>query len=115
PVKEGAVAVEDDRIIDVGARALVLERLAHRDNCKMIELGSAAILPGFVNVHTHLELTIMRGYLEGLGFRDWILKLIGSRGRLSYEHLRASAVWGACEAARAGITTLADTDASGAA
>jgi cytosine/adenosine deaminase-related metal-dependent hydrolase len=113
PIKDGALVVKGSEIIDVGPRLKVLSRLRDQDDCKMISLGEAAILPGLINVHTHLELTIMRGFLENLGFRDWILTLTGARRQLSNEHLKASAIWGACEAARAGITTLADTGKSG--
>jgi aminodeoxyfutalosine deaminase len=116
PIKEGALAVEGAKILDVGPRDEVLSRLneEHKEY-NLSALESAAILPGLVNVHSHLELTIMRNYLEGLNFRDWIITLVTSRSKLNFDHLRASAVMGACEAARAGITTLADTGATGAA
>jgi cytosine/adenosine deaminase-related metal-dependent hydrolase len=67
-----------------------------------------------VNVHAHLELAMFRGALEDLSFRDWILRLVGGkRSVLVDEDYAAAARWTALEAIRAGITTLASTEASG--
>jgi cytosine/adenosine deaminase-related metal-dependent hydrolase len=109
PVHNGAVAVEDDRIVFVGTQADV-DSLADMREAERTDFGRAAVLPGFVNVHSHLELTLMRGFLEDLSFRRWIMRLTRTKyDRLDADHLSQSALLGACEAIRAGITTLADT------
>ncbi len=115
PIRDGAVAVQDGRILAVGPELEVRARLARLGTPEITDLGQAAICPGFVNVHTHLELTALRGRLENLSFFDWIQTLTRLRGeQMSAQDLDIAAQWGVVEAARAGITTMADVGASGA-
>src|ERR1043165_1325665 len=114
PVRDGAVAVEGTRVAGVGTRAEVVERFP---SAEVSELGEAALLPGFVNCHTHLELTAMRGFLEAEegDFFAWLRKVTASRNeRMTAEDLYVSAAWGAIEAARAGVTCVGDASDSGA-
>jgi 5-methylthioadenosine/S-adenosylhomocysteine deaminase len=113
PVREGALlASADGTIAAVGPR----EAIEPPEDATVVELGPSILLPGLVNVHAHPELAMFRGALEDLPFRDWILKLVGSkRAALRDDDYAAAAAWTAIEAIRAGMTTLAATESSAAA
>lgn len=66
-------------------------------------------MPGLVDVHGHLELTILRGFLEDDDFFRWIRRLTRTKYELlSTEELEVSASWGLLEAIRSGVTTLGE-------
>jgi 5-methylthioadenosine/S-adenosylhomocysteine deaminase len=105
-IEDGTVAVEDGRITYVGPR--------RESDGEVVDLGEALLMPGLVNAHCHLELTAMRGFLEDLDFRRWILRLTtAKRAVLGPEALLDSARLGLEEGILAGITTYADTCDSG--
>lgn len=114
-IERGAVAVEGARILGVGERDSLAARFPE---ALSQDFGEAAIVPGFVNAHSHLELTAMRGYLEDKedDFFGWLRKLTVARlERMTPDDLYVSAAWGAVEAARAGVTCLGDSSDAGSA
>jgi cytosine/adenosine deaminase-related metal-dependent hydrolase len=113
PILDGAIAIQGDQIVAVGSRPLLI---AEYPEAHTRDFGNAAIMPGLINAHSHLELTVMRGFLEReeSDFQSWLKKLtVARRERLTPDDLYISAAWGACEAARSGVTCVADASDSG--
>ncbi len=107
PIRDGAVCVDGQRIMLVGTQHDVLTQAG---DARHVSLGRAALMPGLVNAHSHLEVTAMRGFLEQLDFRDWLHTLTAARREvLDSDALRDAARHGIGEALRNGITTCADT------
>jgi 5-methylthioadenosine/S-adenosylhomocysteine deaminase len=107
-IESGAVVVEGSQVVDVGKRDEMSRRFPE---AQARDFGEAAILPGFVNTHSHLEVTAMRGYLEREegDFFAWLRKLTVARlERMTPDDLYVSAAWGAIEAARFGVTCVGD-------
>lgn len=108
PIESGTVVVDNKQIAWVGPR-----RDAPKGD-RDVDLGDAVLLPGLVNSHTHLELTAMRGFLEGLDFFSWIRQLTAARTAvLDDAAMLDSARVGLAEGLQAGMTTYADTCSSG--
>ena len=108
PIENGAVAVEKDKITAVGT----FEKLKKKyPEAKAENFGKSVIMPGFVNCHSHLEITAMRGYLdaEDDDFYGWLIKLTKTRAeKLSDRDIEIAAILGALEGARAGVTCFGD-------
>ena len=111
PFQRGGIVVEGERIVAVGHEA---ELRAQFPDVPVRDFGEAALLPGLVNTHGHLELTVLRGVLEDLPFVTWLATLTRLREGLSADELRESARAGIIEAIRSGQTTIVDVGATSA-
>jgi cytosine/adenosine deaminase-related metal-dependent hydrolase len=106
PIEDGAVVIEDGRIVAVGAQA-ELGRGTHYPN--------AVIAPGFINAHSHLEYAVYGGFGDGLGdFAEWITLHIQRKARIGWDEFVDIARLGAAECLASGITTVGDCSYSGA-
>lgn len=112
PIPDGGVLVSrDGRIEAVGPASRL------RADASVVALGDAILLPGLVNVHAHPELAAFRGALEDLPFHRWIPSLLALKmnAALTPGDYDNDARWTCAESLRAGVTTLAATEDSGAA
>ncbi len=117
PIADGVVVIEGDRIAGVGRPSPAVTRGA-----EVIDLESAAILPGLVNAHTHLEFSGLRQPLgrPGMALPDWIRQVVAHRrsvDRSVGDSLRESQqlaervahiAVGLHESLRRGVTTLGE-------
>jgi cytosine/adenosine deaminase-related metal-dependent hydrolase len=105
PIENGAVAIEDGRIAAVGPA----DELGKGEH-----FAEAAIVPGFVNAHTHLEYAVYAGFGDGLSFGPWILTHVERKRLLDRPAMESIARLGAAECLRSGITTVGDLAFAGA-
>ena len=104
-VKEGGIVVEDGRIVALD----IAERLGNRfPQAERRDFGRSIILPGFVDLHTHLEYSAFRGVCDDLPYAQWKIQQIKKSRVLGEGDWEASARLGALEAVQSGITTIAD-------
>lgn len=106
PLAGGVITLADERIVSVepsGGRAADLD------------LGEAAILPGLVNAHTHLDLSGLCGQCPPSDdFTGWLRQVIAHRRGRTVEQIEADVRTGLAESLRHGTTLLGDISAVGA-
>ena len=113
-IEQGAVLTEGSTIREVGPERDLVTALDVPSAVRRVDLGECVLMPGLVNVHTHLELSILRGWFEEPEFFSWIRQLTEVKyGKLSREDFELSARWGVVEAIRAGVTTVGDASDQG--
>ncbi len=132
PIENGAVAISENRIFDVGvfkevkaryrksiddsppgsspSRASRLRRAVPAGS--VVDLGERALLPGLINTHCHLDYTCLRGKIAPQkSFTDWIRAINAAKASLSEEDYVPSINEGFAEAKRFGTTTIANLTA----
>jgi aminodeoxyfutalosine deaminase len=106
PIRDGVVAVEGSRIAWVGPRMDLPSRFLQ---AKIRAYPRSLLLPGWVNAHSHLNLTAALGLLAGTAdrFADWIRGVIRFQQSLPPDIVRQSVVAGLDLLASTGTTTIA--------
>ncbi|PKQ17156.1 MAG: amidohydrolase [Actinobacteria bacterium HGW-Actinobacteria-7] len=110
-IENGAVLVRDDKIVEIGDIEHL--RTLHPDE-PVQDFGLAALLPGFIDLHTHLEYTALRGLVDDLPYSRWKYQLLQKERLFDAQDWEDSALLGALESLQSGITTVADVTETGA-
>ena len=97
------VAVEGTKIVSVGAvrpQGTFDQEIDGKGN---------VLMPGFVNAHTHVPMTAMRGYGDGNNLQDWLNNYIFPvEARWDDRAVRSCTALGLAEMIASGVTCIAD-------
>ena len=106
-VDDGAIAVKDDTIVAAGPRSEIEIQYAA---AQTIDARGKLILPGFINGHTHVPMTLFRGLHDDVTLNDWLYKYIfpAEAKNVNEEFVRWGTRLAAAEQIRGGVTTFAD-------
>ena len=97
------VVVEGERI------AAVSSTRPQGSFAQEIDCGGNVLMPGLVNAHTHIPMTLMRGYAGGCDLHTWLNDWIfPAEAKLDDRAVRAGADLALAELIAGGVTTIAD-------
>ena len=106
-LEDGAVAVKGDAILDVGTRAQIDAKYAPATR---IDAPGHLVLPGFINGHTHVPMTLLRGLKDDVTLDVWLKSYIfpAEAKNVTEDFVRWGTRLAAAEMIRSGVTTFAD-------
>jgi 5-methylthioadenosine/S-adenosylhomocysteine deaminase len=103
----GAVAVKGDAIVAVGLEENLKKEYSANE---VIDCGGKVLMPGLVNAHTHVPMTLLRGLADDLRLDVWLMgyMLPVEREFVSPEFVRLGTLIACAEQIRSGVTTFND-------
>lgn len=103
----GAIALQGDSILAVGHQADILNAYTAKD-CQ--DLGGKLLMPGLVNTHTHVPMTLLRGLSDDLRLDVWLMGYMMPTERefVTPEFVRLGTKLACAEFIRSGVTTFCD-------
>jgi 5-methylthioadenosine/S-adenosylhomocysteine deaminase len=111
-LEDGFIAVRGDEIVAVGSGASASLRFAPKgiDAKLKIDAHGKLILPGFINGHTHVPMTLLRGLRDDVTLEEWLTKFVfpAEAKNVTEEFVRWGTRLAAAEQIRSGVTTFAD-------
>ncbi|MFO7320099.1 MAG: amidohydrolase family protein [Chloroflexota bacterium] len=105
--QNGAVAIRGEKIVAVGPAQDVLSSY---ESDEVIDCSGTYVLPGLVNAHTHVPMTLLRGLADDLRLDVWLMGycMPTEREFVSPEFCRLGASLACAEMIRSGVTAFAD-------
>ena len=106
-IENGSVAIEKGAIVAVGPAADIAAKYKART---IIDARGKAVLPGFVNAHTHVAMSLFRGIADDRDLMDWLQNFIfpAEARNVDRDFVKWGTRLGEIEMIRSGTTTFAD-------
>ena len=73
-IRQGAIAIEDKKIIDVGKNSELKRKYGR--GYEKIDAKGKVVMPGLINTHQHAAMSLLRGHADDLPLQEWLEKWI---------------------------------------
>ena len=106
-IDNGSVVITDHKIVAVGPSSHIDAKYKAKTT---INAHGKAVLPGFVNSHTHIPMTLFRGIADDRDLMDWLTNFIfpAEAKNVSAPFVKKATRLAALEMIRSGTTTFVD-------
>jgi len=106
-IADGALAIQGENIAAIGTSADIAARF---QSDQVIDCTGQIIMPGLVNAHTHVPMTLLRGLADDLRLDVWLLGYMMPTERefVTPEFCRLGTLLACAEMIRGGVTAFAD-------
>lgn len=106
-IENGAVAVKGGKIVAVGSSAEIAAKYTSR---QVVNANGKLVIPGLINTHTHVPMSLFRGLSDDLDLQQWLTQYIfpAEAKNVNEQFVRAGTRLGLAEMIRGGTTTYCD-------
>jgi 5-methylthioadenosine/S-adenosylhomocysteine deaminase len=106
-IENGGVAIKGGRIVAVDDTADIDRQYAAQN---VIDASGKVVIPGLINGHTHVPMTLFRGIADDLDLQEWLTKYIfpAEAKNVTEDFVRVGTRLGLAEMIRSGTTTYCD-------
>jgi 5-methylthioadenosine/S-adenosylhomocysteine deaminase len=106
-LQDGYIAISKDRIIAVGARSSLARKFSP---VRTISAAGQLVMPGLVNAHTHVPMSLFRGIANDLALKDWLQNYIfpAEARNVTRDFVYWGTLLGDLEMIQSGTTTFTD-------
>ncbi len=106
-IENGAVAVSKNEIVAVGTTTEINQKFTTKQT---IDARGKLIIPGLINAHTHVPMSLFRGIADDLDLNEWLTKFIfpAEAKNVTEDFVRVGTRLGVAEMIRGGTTTFCD-------
>lgn len=106
-IPNGALAIKDDMIVALGTAA---ELDSGYEASELVDCTGLTVIPGLINAHTHVAMTLLRGLADDLRLDVWLIGYMMPTERefVDPDFVRLGTLLGCAEMIRSGVTTFAD-------
>jgi 5-methylthioadenosine/S-adenosylhomocysteine deaminase len=104
---DGGLAIRGNAIVAVGSRAPIA---AAYNSATVVDATGCLVIPGLIDAHTHIPMTLFRGLADDLPLHSWLEQHVwpAERKFINPESVRSASRLGVAELLRSGVTTLCD-------
>ncbi len=102
-IKKGSLLIQNDKIVEIS------NKIGVNDADEVIDASGKILIPGLVNTHTHLSMTLMRGLADDMPLDTWLNNYIWPvEAELNPEYCYAGALVACAEMIKSGTTCFND-------
>jgi 5-methylthioadenosine/S-adenosylhomocysteine deaminase len=106
-IENGAVAISNGEIVAVGTTQEINQKFSSK---QIVSAQNKLVIPGLINTHTHVPMSLFRGIADDLDLQEWLTKFIfpAEAKNVTEDFVRVGTRLGVAEMIRGGTTTFCD-------
>lgn len=106
---KGHLIIEGNKIASITTNISDVEAYCRNNQVRLIDASNKIVMPGLINTHTHVAMTLMRGYADDMSLMEWLnTKIWPFESMLTGEDAYWGSMLGVAEMLLGGTTSFVD-------